>query len=72
MFAKPSTSNDPYTCVIGARGVVYECTSLAEIDAHLERLVAAIKSAGAPNSIAAYRADIDLLLGRRSYLETTA
>ena len=71
MFTRQA-STDPYTSVIGAGGNVYECTSIAGIDEHLKRLVAAIKSATSPDTIAAYRADIDALLGRRSYLETTA
>lgn len=64
---------DPLAQVIG-QNKTYDCPTLVAVDAHLSELHHRIRSAPAkfPNLLAQYRADFDLLLDRRLWLEMTA
>lgn len=65
---------DPARTVTGIRAR-YHCPDLEAVDRHLRRLsnrVRAMAPDSAPKLVAEYRHDIDLLLGRRLYMTTTA
>jgi hypothetical protein len=61
---------DPFTTVIGQYDNWYPCPDTATVDHHLVELAPRIGQAGrrSPKLAEAYRADMDLLLDRRSWL----
>jgi hypothetical protein len=65
---------DPLTTVFGAESATYDCPDLASVDAHLTRLCVRLGLATPrfPALVALFRAEIDLLLDRRRWLELTS
>ena len=61
---------DPFTTVIGKNDSWYPCPDTASVDRHIVELARRIGHAKRkyPELAKAYRADIDLLLDRRSWL----
>lgn len=67
----PGPNLDPATTVFGS--TPFNCPDIRTIDLHLLGLIARIEKAHAlPRLVEIYRADMDLLLDRRSYLEACA
>jgi len=64
---------DPFTTVIGKNDSWYPCPDTASVDRHIVELARRIGHAKRkyPELAKAYRADIDLLLDRRSWLTLT-
>lgn len=64
---------DPFTTVIGKNDSWYPCPDTASVDRHIAELARRIGHAKRkyPELAKAYRADIDLLLDRRSWLTLT-
>jgi hypothetical protein len=64
---------DPFTTVIGKNDSWYPCPDTASVDRHIVELARRIGHAKRkyPELAKAYRADIDLLLDRRSWLALT-
>ncbi len=67
----PSPSFDPLTAVIGVRGTPYPCPDIATLERHIAWLWHRLDHAGPhfPALVWEFRADIDLLLDRRQWLE---
>lgn len=67
----PSPAYDPLTTVVGLNGAQYACPDIATLDEHLAGLCRRIEHAAPhfPYLADAYRAEIDLLLDRRWWLE---
>jgi hypothetical protein len=69
-----TSGHDPLTTVFGAESSTYSCPDLEAVDAHLARLCDRLRLAGPrfPALVDLFRAEIDLLLDRRRWLELTA
>lgn len=67
-----AAKHDPLVTVFGCHGTPYPCPDIAAVDNHLEGLRNRIVHAQSafPGLIRAYRAEIDLLLERRMWLQT--
>lgn len=70
-LSTPEPPFDPLTSVIGVHGTPYPCPDVAALDGHIAWLCQRIGYASArfPRLVAEFRADIDLLLDRRRWLE---
>lgn len=70
----PSAVADAVTTVVGTHGDEYSCTDICAVDAHLSKLCERITRAAHrfPKHVQGFRADIDLLLDRRCWLELLA
>jgi hypothetical protein len=69
-----TSGHDPLTTVFGAESATYSCPDLAAVDVHLGRLCQRLELASPrfPVLVDLFRAEIDLLLDRRWWLERTA
>jgi hypothetical protein len=67
----PQPSFHPLVTVIGVRGAPYPCPDIATLDAHIAWLSHRIERAPPRfgTLVAEFRAEIDLLLDRRRWLE---
>lgn len=67
----PEPAFDPLTSVIGVRGTPYPCPDMASLDEHIAWLCHRIEHATPrfPALVEEFRAEIDLLLDRRRWLE---
>lgn len=67
----PRPDVDPLTTVIGIHGTAYVCRRISELDGHIVGLCDRIRHATPrfPELVEDYRAEIDLLLDRRQWLE---
>lgn len=67
----PTPRVDPTSSVIGVNGDVYPCPTISALDGQIAALTDRIRRAGPrfPALLRDYRADIDLLLERRVWLQ---
>lgn len=67
----PTPWVDPVTTVIGSNGTPYPCPDVLALDQHILALTVRIRHAGPrfPGLVREFRADIDLLLERRRWLD---
>lgn len=70
-LSTPTPWVDPVTTVIGISGTPYPCPDIVALDHHIIGLTHRIGHAGPrfPALVREFRADIDLLLERRRWLE---
>lgn len=69
----PTPRVDPTSSVIGVNGDAYPCATISALDGQIAALADRIRRAGPrfPGLVRDYRADIDLLLERRAWLQLT-